>query len=132
MEIYTTKMEGYNYEGGEDDTDFQARIQIQLNKRGWFVDYDVEQIYFIVSCSALDFEWIHAISEVEYCRTGFYRNGYPIKKALDSLKKKMTFFHSMEKDMDIESTKKEYDYYVKNRYKIASLLVAYKLIDIPI
>ena len=132
MEIYTTKMEGYNYEGDEEDTDFQARIQIQLNKRGWFVDYDVEQIYFIVSCSALDFEWIHAISETEYYRMGFYRNGFPIEKALDILKRKRTYFRSMEKDMDIESTKKEFDYYVKNRYKIVSLLVAYELIDIPV
>jgi hypothetical protein len=145
MQVYTTKMESYNYEGDEEYDEFQARIQKQLNERGWFLKYDGEQVYFIVCCSALDLEWIHAISESEYYRMGFYRNDFPIEIAIDNLKwkrfeiqqyksveEKRAILHSMGEEIDIQFTKNEFDYYVKNRYKIASLLLAYELIDIPV
>ena len=139
--IITREIERYDYDGDEKYDEFKVRIQMQLNKSGWYSAYDQELRYFIIRCLALNLEWIQAFTEDEYY--SFHLRSFPIKEELDVLKwrlfenqqyknhdEKISIMHSMGEEIDIQSTKKEFDFLYKNRHKIISLLASYEVIEV--
>jgi hypothetical protein len=139
--IITREIERYDYDGDEEYDEFKARIQMELNKSGWYLKYDQELRYFLIRCLALNLEWIQAFTEDEYY--SFHLRRFPIKEELDVLKwrlfenqqyknhdEKISIMHSMGEEIDIQSTKKEFDFLYKNRHKIISLLASYEVLEV--
>ena len=145
MDICSTQIETNDYDrnesdydGNESDYDFRVRMQLQLTKSGWYDDYCPLLNYYKFRCSALKFEWVQSSNN-------FYPEIPEIPEALKLLKyrlfddqqyesfnEKMTFLQAIGEEVDFESKKKEFEYFAKNRNKIISLLVSYKLLKIKL
>jgi hypothetical protein len=138
MDICSTKIETNYYDSDESDCEFMESVQLQLTKSGWYDDFNPDLSYYKFSCSALKFEWIQSSNN-------FYPEIPKIPEALKLLKyrlfddqqyesfnEKMTFLQAIGEEVDFESKKKEFEYFAKNRNKIISLLVSYKLLKIKL
>ena len=138
MIFYTSTLEDYNYEGEEDDDEFENRIEKQLYDNEWYLQYDNTLKYVSISCSISNFKWVQSFTRDEY--RSLYSSSFPILQQLNELKwrwfeiqqykdhtEKISFMESIGEPIDIQVTKNEFEFIRKNHHKIISLLTAYEI-----